>query len=105
MHLLRTDSAAKHRGAHVAKAWLFLRMNSDVIAVHVVRRLLGLGGVELKSDSALQFFLEVGNRPSVAQKEKFQPRPLAVLAQLIGVSKQFGNAATYRCKFIQQNER
>ena len=100
VHLFGSDPAAQNCGPHIAVARLLLRMDSDVIAVNVCRRLFGFGGIELKSDAALQFFLEVLRRPAMPQEEKLQPRPLAMFAQLVGIAKQFGDSLDHRQNLI-----
>ena len=97
--------AAQNRRPHIAEAGLLLRMNADVIAVDISRWMLGLGGIELKSDPPLELFLEVARRPTMPQEEKLQPRPLAVFAQLIGVAKQLGDSLDHRQNLIPAHER
>src|SRR5579872_3752438 len=69
-HLLGRDSAPQNRGSHVAKARLLLRMNTDVIAIDIRRRVFGFGRIEMKSETALKFTLEVLRCPTMAQKKK-----------------------------------
>src|ERR1700692_4169008 len=104
MHLFRCDPAAQYGSSHVAISRLLLRMNSDVIAVDIIRWLRRFSWIELKSNPAFQLCLEILRRPAVPQKKKLEPRPFAVLAQLVRVSKQLGNSANRGQDLIPANE-
>ncbi len=75
-------------------------MDADVIAVNIRWRLLRPGGVKLKSDSSLQFLLEVVRGPTMPQEEKFQSRALAVFPQLVGVAEQLGDSPDHRQNLV-----
>ena len=47
LHLVRGDAAAQHNRTDVAEARLLLGVNSDVIAINVVRRMFFGSGIEL----------------------------------------------------------
>ena len=100
MHLLGGDAPAQHGCSHVAISRLVLRMNADVIAIDVRGRLLGNGGIELKSNPPLQFFQKTVGSPSMAQEEKLQPCALAMFAQHVGLAEQLGNALDHRQSLI-----
>ena len=86
-HLLGRNPTAQNRGAYIAIAGLLLWVDADVIAVNVGGCVLGFGGIELKSDAALEVVVEVTGSPTMAQEEKFQARALAMFAQLSGIAK------------------
>ncbi len=92
VHLLGGDSSAEHCGSHIAEARLLLRMDADVVAIHIRGRLFFDCGIELKSDSPLQFVQKALRRPTMPQEEKFQPRALTMLTQYLRVAKQFGDS-------------
>jgi hypothetical protein len=62
------DSSAQCDRPHIGKTGLFLPVNSDVIAVDIVRRMLLDGGIEFESDTAFKFFEKTLSRPSMPQK-------------------------------------
>jgi len=80
MHLLGGDAAAQHSRSYEAISRLVLRVNALMVALDVRRRLLGNAGIELKSNSALQFFQETVGGPSMAHEEKLQTRSFTVFA-------------------------
>src|SRR5207245_2356444 len=80
-HLLGGETTPQDRGAGVDVAVLLLRVNADVIAIHVVGRLFGDGGLESEADAPLELGLEALGGPAVLQEEELQPRLLAVLAR------------------------
>src|ERR1700692_1900741 len=96
LHLLGGNSSAKHRRSHITQARLLLRMNSDVVAIHIRGRMLFDGGIESESDALLQFVEKTLCRPAMAQEKKFQPRPLAMLAQHFRIAKEFGDSLNGR---------
>ncbi len=99
------DSSAQHHRSDVGKAGLLLRMNADVVAINIVRRMLFDRGIELESDALLQFVEKALRRPSVTQEKKLQTRPLAMFAQNVGVAEQFGNALDDGQNLIPANKR
>src|SRR5580693_883150 len=105
MHLFRRDPAAQDSGPYIAEARLLLRMNANVIAVDVCRRILGFSRIESKPDPPFEFLLKVMRRPAVSQEKKFQPGPLAVLAQLVRVTEQLGNSPDHRQNLVPAHER
>ena len=82
-HLLCRDSSPQYRRSHIAIARLLLGMDADVVTVKVSRRMFGYGGIQMESDALLQLFLEVVSSPPVFEKEEFEPRSLAMFAQLV----------------------
>ena len=92
LHLLGRDSSAQRHRSHVGEAGLLLRMNSDVVAINIVGRMLFHRRIELESDALLQFAEKTVGGPAVAQEEKFQAGTLAMLPQHVGIAEQFGNA-------------
>ena len=50
----------------------------------------------MESNSPLQFFLKALGCPAVFQKQKFEPGPLAVLAQFSTLAENFGDALEHR---------
>src|SRR5579863_1038397 len=75
-----------------------------MIAVHVSRRSFIDRGIQTKSDSLLEFFLEVISGPAMPQKQKLEPRPLAMLAQLARLAKKLSDAFDNRLDLVPANE-
>ena len=94
-HLIRADTASKDCGANVKTAFLFLRMDADVIAINVCRWVFDLRRIEPIAEALLDLILKALGCPSVAKEEEFQACPLAVLAQVGGVAKDFCDRANY----------
>src|SRR5581483_11285348 len=65
-HLLSRDPSPQHCRADVCQSRMFLRMNADVVAINILRRLLRNSRAQPEPDSPLQFLLETFSRPSVA---------------------------------------
>src|SRR5437588_10703280 len=66
-------------------------MDPHVVAINVRRRLLLDPRIELETDSSFQVFLELLGGPAMPYEQEVQPRPLAMLAQLVRVTEDFGN--------------
>src|SRR2546429_9149465 len=66
-------------------------MDPHVVAINVRRRLLLDPRIELETDSSFQVFLEILGGPAMPEEQEFQPRPLAMLAQLARITEDFGN--------------
>ena len=81
-------------------------MNADVVAVHIVGRMLFDGGIESEIQSARCSSSEktLGS-PSMPQEKKLQPCALAMLAQNLGVTEQFGNSLDHRQNLIPPDKR
>jgi len=62
-------------------------MNPDMVAIDIDGRLFRFGGIESKSDPPLQICLKILGGPAMLQKKKFQARPLAMLAQRLGIAE------------------
>src|SRR5438309_3979693 len=88
VHLLSGDSSAENGSSHVGVAQLLLRMNSHVVAINILGRRFRDGGIELKSNPALQFVQKTLGRPTMPEEEKLEPRPLAMFPQHIRIAKQ-----------------
>ena len=71
-------------------------MDPDVIAIDVCRWLFFDRRIEMKADAPLQFFLKALGCPTMFEKQKFEPRPLTVLAQLFAFAENFGDALENR---------
>src|ERR1051326_2764957 len=79
-------------------------MNADMVAVDVVGRMLFDGGIEAESNPLLKFVQKSIGRPSMAQEKKFQAGAFAMLAQDIGVAKQFRNALDHWQHLVPTNK-
>jgi hypothetical protein len=67
-------------------------MNTNMVAVNVIGRVLFGRWIELESDTLLKFTQELVGRPAVPQKQKLQPGAFPVFAQNLGIAEQFRNA-------------
>jgi hypothetical protein len=76
-----------------------------MIAVNVGRRIFIDRWIQMKSDSLLDFFLEVVGGPAIPQKQKLEPRPFAMLAQLARLAEQFGDTFDNGFNLVPANER
>src|SRR6267154_6499089 len=90
--LLRCYSPAQHISADIRKSRLLLRVNADVIAMNVRRKLFWLSRIERETQSVLQFRQERISGPAMLQEKKFQPGALAVLAQHFRLAEQLGHS-------------
>ena len=70
-------------------------MDSDVIAIDVCRWVFDFGWIEPIAEALLDLILKAFGCPSVAKEKEFQACPLAVLAQVGGVAKDFCNRANH----------
>ena len=105
LHLVGGDAAAQHNRSDITKPGLLLRVNSDVIAINVVRRMFFGSGIECEPDSLVQFGQKAFGRPSVAQEEELQTGAFAMLAQDLGIAEELGNALDHRHDLIPADER
>src|SRR5450755_117711 len=67
-------------------------MDSDVIAINICRRFFLDRRVEMKADAPLQFFLKALSRPAMFEKQKLEPGPFPILAQLFALAKDLGDS-------------
>ena len=104
LHLLGRNSPAQRHRSHIRQTGLLLRVNSDVIAIDVIRRMLFDSRIELESDALLQFAEKTFGGPSMPQEEKFQPRSFAMFAQHVGIAEQLSNAFDHRQNLIPANK-
>src|SRR5882672_1279 len=95
LQLLRTDASAQNGSPNKAEAFLFLRMNPDVVTIDIVRWKLWLGGIEPITQHVLQFTLESFPGPALPEEKKLETRPFAMLTQAAGPAKELGNAANH----------
>src|SRR5438067_935110 len=105
LHLVRIDSAAQRNRTDITQPGLLLGVNSDVIAIDVVRRMFFRSGIESEADAILQFGEKAFGGPSVAQEEEFEASALAMLAQNLGIAEELGDALDHRHDLIPANER
>lgn len=103
--LLRVNTSAQHRGADVGEARLLLAMHADVIAIDVVRRNLRHRALERERQSSLNVRECSLGGPAVIQKEMFETRALAMLAENLRVAKQFRDRVQHRHDLIGADER
>src|SRR6266850_6040917 len=85
--------------------WLFLSVNSDVIAIQVVGDLLVSRRLELKSDAALKLRLECFWRPTVLQEKEFQTGSLAIFTKYITIPEYLGDTFQNRNDLLLLDER
>ena len=74
----------------------FWGMDSDVIAINVLRRLFFRRRIEMKADASLQLFLKTIGGPAVFQEQEFEPGAFPVLAQLFALPENLGNTLKHR---------
>jgi hypothetical protein len=67
-------------------------MNADVVAIHIVGRMLFGGGIETEPEALMQLVEKLLSCPSVTQEEELQASALAMLAENFGIAEKFGNA-------------
>src|SRR6202453_3280088 len=79
-------------------------MNANMVAVNIGRGVLRFSGIEVKSNSAFQFFEECFRGPSVAQEQELQTRTLAMFAQHIRVAEQLGNSTDHGQHLVPTNK-
>src|SRR5271170_5319078 len=79
-------------------------MNSDVIAIDVVRRMFLDCRIEPESDAVFEFFEKALGGPAVTQEEKLHTRALAVFTENFGVTEDLGDALDHRQNLIPLNE-
>src|SRR5713226_7933473 len=91
--LLWRYAPAQHVRADIRKALLLLRVNPNVIAVNVRGKLFPFGGIERKTKPILQCGQEGLRGPPMLQEKKFQPGPLAVLAEHFRFTKELRHTA------------
>src|SRR5579872_280248 len=80
-------------------------MDSNVIAIDIVGRMLFDCRIELEADAILQFGLKALSGPSVTEEEKLEAGTLAMFAQNIGVAEEFGNSFDDRNNLIPSDKR
>src|ERR1700682_5580572 len=102
--LLGRNAASQNIGSDVRKPSLLLRVNADVVAMDVGRQLFRFGRIERKAQSILQRFEETFRGPAVLQKEKLEPRSLAILAQDVGFAEELGNSPNDRHDLVPLHE-
>ncbi len=79
-------------------------MDSYVVAINVCRRLFLDRGVQAKFDAPLQFLLKVSWCPAMPQEQELQACALTVLAQLVGLAEDFGDALDHRQDLVPAHE-
>src|SRR6185295_18794219 len=79
--LVGREASPQHGDADVAVARLALGMDADVVAVGVVRRIVGHARRQRRTEARVQLGLEALGRPSVLEEEELQASALAVLAK------------------------
>ena len=94
--LVRREPASQHGDAHVAIARLPLRVDTDVVAICVVRRLVGHTGREGSAQTLLDRGLEAVGRPAVLEEQELEPGSLAVLPERVRVAEDLGDRAEDR---------
>src|SRR5258708_3800691 len=80
-------------------------MNTDMVAIDVIRNFLICGGIERGAEPAIDLGEECVRVPPMFQEQKLQTRLLAVLAKNVAVSEYLGNGANYRNDLIGRNKR
>ena len=102
-HLIRGDSAAKNRCPHVKQAGLFLGVNADVVAIHVVRRQFVSGRFELEPETLLEFRRKTLRSPAVTQEEDLR-RARSRFSRSTSLSRNLSNPAQDRNDLILLHE-
>ena len=94
--LLRIDASTQHCRAHIKKAWLFLPMHANMVAKHIVGRLLqnswsnlypSLRSNSCKNDSAVQ---------PCWRNKILQAGALAIFPQTVRIAKNFSHGLAHR---------
>src|SRR5262245_48167924 len=94
--LFGSEPPPQHGNADVAGARLLLRVNPDVVAVRVVRRILGHAARQRRSEALLDGRKEPVGGPAVVQEQELQTGALAVLPEHVGVAEDLGDRADHR---------
>ena len=89
VQLLRRDASAQDRCAHVHQAGLFLVVHADMVAVNVGGNVFAFAGVKRKTDALLKIGEKRFRGPAMLEKEKFQARAFAALAQHVRWREKF----------------
>src|SRR5712692_9773728 len=79
-------------------------MDSHVVAVDVFGWFFIHRRFQTQTYPLLQFVLETLGSPSMLQEEKLQPRPFAVLPQLVAVAENLGNSFEHGNRLVPAHE-
>src|SRR5262245_50056954 len=92
-HLVGRDAPAEHGDAYVAVARLVLGVDTHVVAVRVVRWVVGYARRERRAQALLDRGLEELRRPAVLEEQELEPGSAAVLPEHVGIAKDLGDRA------------
>ena len=96
---------AQHRKAHIAEPWLFLPVDSHVIAVNIVGNLFFDRGIELIAKPAVQVGQKGLGSPAFAKKQMLHARPVAAFAQALLIAEELGDLTHHRGDLVLLHER
>src|SRR6266852_451862 len=105
LHLIRRDAPPEHGDAHVAVARLPLRVDADMVAIRIVRRVIGHARRERSVEALLDRGLEARGRPAVLEEQELETSPLAVLPEHVGIAEDLGDRPDHCQRASARNER
>src|SRR5262245_14819852 len=104
-YLLGAEPPTQHGDADVAGARRLLRVNPHVIAVRVVRGVLGHALRQRRAQALLERRPEPVGGPAVVQEQEFQTGALAVLPEHVRLAEDLGDRANDRQRAGRRHER